>query len=104
MDQVKCTYPSSPVEAYIARFSSALVVQTYLNRLIDSNGYSVTPWSLGGRPRGLTYSSPKNAKSLDITSTVCALPTYLVQFFVAEPRQVDDEVPARRLLEFGRLP
>lgn len=84
VDQVKCTYASSPVVSYVARFSSASSVQSYLRKAINSSGYSVAPWALGGEPRGLEYVSPESASSRDIISTICALPTYLVQFFAQD--------------------
>jgi serine/threonine protein kinase len=81
VDQVKCTYGSSPVVSYVARFDSADSVQGYLHRLLDAQ-YQARTWSIGGVPRGVTYSSASSA--VDITSTICGLPTFLVQFYAAK--------------------
>jgi hypothetical protein len=41
-------------------------------------------WSVGDEVRGLEYAAPGTASLRDITSTICALPTYLVQFYVPD--------------------
>jgi hypothetical protein len=83
VDQVKCTLTDKPVVIYVARFTNQSTVQTYLHKLTDgTQPYSVKAWSQDHVARGLEYTSPSSAKVLDITTTICALPTYLVQFYV----------------------
>ena len=86
VDQVKCTMSSTSVVVYVARFGDAAAVNDYVWKLLGHN-YGVTPWKEAGQARGLAFSSPSSATSLDITTTVCGLPNYLVQFYVPDASQ-----------------
>ena len=86
VDRVECTaIKGSPVTYSVARFSSAGVLATYLDGLTSSKGYQVGWWNLpkiNTAHRGRLYSSPGTASFVDVTSSICAMPTYVVQFFV----------------------
>lgn len=88
VDQVECTFPGVPTEVFVARFSSAQAVSTYLHTLTDGRFYTENAWTLAGKPRGLQYISPASAPDVDITATICALPTYLVQFYVPDKKKL----------------
>jgi hypothetical protein len=83
-DQVECSYTGTPVQVFVARFDSASAVRTYLATLSDTRGYSEAAWTMGGKSRGLEFVSPGSAADVDVTASLCALPTYLVQFYVAD--------------------
>ncbi len=86
VDRVECTaIKGSPVTYSVARFASGTALSTYVRGLTSSKGYQVGFWSLpkiNKEHRGRLYTSPVTASFVDVTSSICALPTYLVQFFV----------------------
>jgi hypothetical protein len=86
VDQVKCTMSSSPVVVYVARFNDGTAVNAYAWKLLH-NGYAAIPWEESGEARGIGFQSPSSASSLDITTTICGLPNYLVQFYIQDATQ-----------------
>jgi hypothetical protein len=86
VDRVECTaIKGSSVTYSVARFSSADALSTYLRGLTSSKGYQVGFWNLpkiNKEHRGRLYSSPVTASFVDVTSSICTMPTYMVQFFV----------------------
>jgi serine/threonine protein kinase len=78
VDQVKCSYASSPVVIFIARFDRAQSVQVYLHHLLDTH-YNAAIWTVGGLARGVKYWSASS--DVDLTASICGLPTFLVQFY-----------------------
>jgi serine/threonine protein kinase len=85
VDRVECTLANSLVTFSVARFSGASALSTYLDQLTSAKGYQVGFWTLpkvNDDNRGRLYSSPVTASFVDVTSSICALPTYIVRFFV----------------------
>ena len=89
VDQIACTKLSgSPVQFYVARFSSAADVTTYGTNLVSSHSYAKSFWTLSGKNRGLLYKAPTSAGFADVTSSICGLPTFLVQFYAPATAKV----------------
>ena len=96
VDAVACTYPNSPVRVTIGRFDSADHVQSYVDGLLDSEGYQVAEWGEGSEPQGLAYlSQPTGTGISNITTSICGLPDYLVE--VAAPNR--QKVTVRQLYD-----
>lgn len=89
LDQVECTLPTPGVQVFVARFDTARSVRTYLGKIITTQLFNTTPWATGGKTRGLEFTAPTGASYLDITSSICALPTYLVQFYLTDKTKLD---------------
>ena len=87
VDRVECTaIAKSPVTYSVARFGNAAALSRYLGQLVSAKGYQVGYWDLpkiNKADRGRLYASPLTASFVDVTSSICALPTYVVQFYVA---------------------
>ena len=83
VDQIACTKLSngSPVTYYVARFASAADVTTYGTNLVSSRNYTKEFWTLTSKNRGVLYKAPASAGFADVTSSICGLPTFLVQFY-----------------------
>jgi serine/threonine protein kinase len=82
VDQVACkNAPGSTIEFNVGRFSSADAVRSYLDKLESSQNYGKRYWTLDNQRRGLLYTSPSSADDADLTSSICAMPTYLVEFY-----------------------
>jgi len=89
VDQVSCTFPAVPVEMFVDRFASARAVRTYVDTLTTKRSYTEGGWTQSGTTRGLEYVSPASAPGVDITTTMCARPTYLVQLLVRDKSKLD---------------
>ena len=82
IDQVRCSKLSggSKVEFYVGRFSTGSDTQAYLDGL-EARSYNARYWTIGNERRGRLLTSPNSAKYADVTSSICAMPEYLVQFY-----------------------
>jgi serine/threonine kinase PknH len=80
VDQVVCSYASSPVTTTVARFDDPAKATGLVRLLADQYGYTVTPFELGGHFAGLLFTSPDSNSGINLITYVCGLPNYLVQF------------------------
>jgi serine/threonine protein kinase len=81
-DQIQCNdLTGSKIEFFIARFVSSADVTSYTNDLVSNRSYQKGPWTAAGAERGLVYTSPTSASYSDVTTSICAEPTILIQFY-----------------------
>jgi len=81
-EQVACTkLTGTAVVFYVARFTSSTSVTAYLDALATSSKYDASFWTVDGERRGRLVTSPTSAGFADVTSSICAMPTYLIQFY-----------------------
>jgi serine/threonine protein kinase len=91
-DQVQCNdLTGSSVVFFIARFASAASVTSYLDDLVSNRSYQKGPWTAGGAERGVVYTSPTSASYSDVTTSICARPTILVQFYSSSSSTITAE-------------
>jgi hypothetical protein len=79
-DEVVCDLSNPAIIFAVERFSSAADVQNYKNSLV-SQQYSVRPWAIDKVNRGDELTAPDSANYLEIVSTICGAPTYIVDFW-----------------------
>ena len=104
-DQVECSdLTGSSVVFYVARFASSGDVTSYVNTLVNSRDYQKGPWTAGGGTRGEVYTSPTSAGFSDVTTSICAMPTFLIQFYAESSARRHGQGAVRRLLEEGPVP
>ena len=66
---------------YVGRFKTAADLDTYVNSLVSDHSFKSRYWTEDGLRRGKLYTSPSSANYADVTSSICAMPTYLVDFY-----------------------
>ncbi|MEO9139990.1 MAG: hypothetical protein ABI345_13105 [Jatrophihabitans sp.] len=82
IDQVACSNldGGSKVVFYVGRFTGKSAVDSYLATLV-ARKYNKQYWTIEKQRRGLLLTSPSTVKFADVTSSICALPQFLVQFY-----------------------
>jgi phage-related protein len=84
-DQVECRgLKNSSVVFSVARFNSTGAVQSYLDGLVTRSKYKKAYWTIDKKRRGLLVTSPTTDKFVSITSSVCDLPFFLVEFYAPD--------------------
>ena len=82
VDQINCKdLTGTKLEINVGRFATAADVTNYGTKLVDDSKYSKQYWTIQQMRRGLLYKSPSTVSFADVTSTICAIPTFVVQLY-----------------------